>query len=173
LLGSDTSSTYSYSWSNVPAGSYTLTAVATDNLGSRTTSAARTVTVSDLSGALPAPWATQDVGSPAVNGSASESSGTYTVSGAGVDIWGTADQFRFVYQHLTGDGSIVARVRSINAVNAWSKAGVMMRNLTAGSKQRACSRADRTEWPSGGAPRREEQASIHTAPTPTRRTGFE
>ena len=45
LLGSDTSSPYSYAWSNVAAGSYTLTAKATDNLGAVTTSGAITVTV--------------------------------------------------------------------------------------------------------------------------------
>jgi regulation of enolase protein 1 (concanavalin A-like superfamily) len=135
LIGSDTSAPYTFSVSNVPAGSYTLTAVATDNLGGRTTSAARTVTVSDASGSVPAPWTAQDVGSPAVKGSTSESGGTFTVSGAGADIWGTADQFQFVYQQLTGDGEIVARVQSLTPVNAWSKAGVMMReSLAAGSK---------------------------------------
>ena len=38
LLGSDDSSPYSYTWSNVAAGSYTITAKATDNLGVETTS---------------------------------------------------------------------------------------------------------------------------------------
>jgi hypothetical protein len=45
LIGSDTSSPYSVTWSSVPAGSYTLTAVARDNDGATTTSSARTVTV--------------------------------------------------------------------------------------------------------------------------------
>jgi hypothetical protein len=45
-LGEDTSAPYSYDWTNVPAGSYSITARATDNLGAETTSAARTVTVS-------------------------------------------------------------------------------------------------------------------------------
>jgi regulation of enolase protein 1 (concanavalin A-like superfamily) len=135
LIGSDTSAPYAYSWSNVPAGSYTLTAVATDNLGGRTTSAARTITVSDSSGTVPSPWAAQDIGNPAVAGSASESSGTFTIKGAGRDIWDSADQFQFVYQLLTGDGSVQARVQSVAAIHAWSKAGVMMReSLSAGSK---------------------------------------
>lgn len=135
LLGTDTSSPYSYSWSNIPAGSYTLTAVATDNLGGRATSAPRTVTVSDPSGTVPAPWASQDVGNPAVAGSATESGGTFAVSGAGWDIWGNADEFHYVYQQLTGDGDIVAQVQSLLAVDPWSKAGVMMREtLNADSK---------------------------------------
>jgi len=45
LLGSDTSSPYSVSWSNVAAGSYILKAVATDNAGASTTSAGVSVTV--------------------------------------------------------------------------------------------------------------------------------
>ncbi len=44
-LGEDTSSPYAFTWSNVAAGSYSLTARATDNAGAVTTSAARTVTV--------------------------------------------------------------------------------------------------------------------------------
>ena len=44
-LGEDTSSPYDFTWSNVAAGSYSLTARATDNAGAVTTSAARTVTV--------------------------------------------------------------------------------------------------------------------------------
>ena len=36
-----------------------------------------------------------------------------SVTGAGVDIWDTSDQFQFVYQTLDGDGEIVARVTSL------------------------------------------------------------
>jgi len=45
LLGSDTTSPYSYSWASVAAGTYTLTAVAFDQDGGRTTSASVAVTV--------------------------------------------------------------------------------------------------------------------------------
>ncbi len=45
LLGSDNASPYSYTWSNVAAGSYSITAVATDNLGATTTSSAVTVVI--------------------------------------------------------------------------------------------------------------------------------
>lgn len=44
-LGSDTSAPYSVAWSGAAAGSYTLTAIATDNAGATTTSAARTISV--------------------------------------------------------------------------------------------------------------------------------
>jgi hypothetical protein len=53
--------------------------------------------------------------------------GTYTVGAAGADIWGTADDFRFVYKRLSGDGSITARVDSCTQANVWTKAGIMIR----------------------------------------------
>jgi hypothetical protein len=46
-LGEDTTSPYTYAWSGVGAGSYSLTARATDNLGATTTSAAVNVTVTN------------------------------------------------------------------------------------------------------------------------------
>ena len=45
LLSTVTASPYTYTWPNVAAGSYSLTAVATDNAGGSTTSTAKTVTV--------------------------------------------------------------------------------------------------------------------------------
>jgi probable HAF family extracellular repeat protein len=85
-------------------------------------------------GSLPAPWSTRDIGAVGVAGSASHATGTFTVKGAGADVWGTADAFRFVYQSLPGDGDIVARVASVQNVAAWVKAGVMIRQgLDAGS----------------------------------------
>jgi hypothetical protein len=60
--------------------------------------------------------------------------GTFTVGAAGVDIWGTADDFRFVYKRLSGDGSITARVNSVLDVQEWTKAGLMIReNLSVDS----------------------------------------
>jgi RHS repeat-associated protein len=45
LIGSALSAPYSFSWTNVGAGSYSLTAVATDNQGATTASAAMTIRV--------------------------------------------------------------------------------------------------------------------------------
>jgi regulation of enolase protein 1 (concanavalin A-like superfamily) len=62
----------------------------------------------------------------------------YTMSASGTDIWGTADQFRFAYKQLNGDGSITMRVDSIGNTNVWAKAGPMIREtLDAGAKN-AC-----------------------------------
>jgi regulation of enolase protein 1 (concanavalin A-like superfamily) len=85
--------------------------------------------------ALPAGWTKQDIGSVGVAGSATHSAGSYTLNGSGADIWGTADAFHYVWQPLSGDGEITARVASVENTNAWAKAGVMIReSLTAGSK---------------------------------------
>jgi hypothetical protein len=62
----------------------------------------------------------------------------YTVSASGTDIWGTADQFRFVYKQLSGNGSITMKVDSIANTNVWAKAGPMIREtLDANSKNAA------------------------------------
>ena len=86
---------------------------------------------------VPYPWTDSDVGSPAVPGSASYSNGVFTVNGGGADIWGTSDQFNYVSQPLTGDGSIVARVTAQSDTDAWAKAGVMIKQSTAGGSSYA------------------------------------
>ena len=135
LIASDTTSPYSVSWSNVAAGGYALTAVAFDNGGASTSSAAVNVTVSTGGSGIPTPWKNEDIGSPALSGSTSVTSGGFTVTGAGVDIWGTSDQFQFVHQPMQGDVEVIARVGSLQGTNAWSKGGVMIReNLTAGAR---------------------------------------
>ena len=57
--------------------------------------------------------------------------GTYTMTGSGADIWAVdgveADEFHFAYKMLTGVGSIIAKVGSIDNTNDWAKAGVMIR----------------------------------------------
>src|SRR5204863_1633344 len=45
LIGTDATAPYTFSWTNVPAGSYRLTAIATDNAGVSTTSTAVNITV--------------------------------------------------------------------------------------------------------------------------------
>ena len=61
--------------------------------------------------------------------------GTYTMTAAGADIWNTADEFHFAFKQLTGVGSIIAKVESVENTNVWAKAGVMIREtLDPGSK---------------------------------------
>jgi hypothetical protein len=67
-------------------------------------------------------------GCPASTGSFIEDPvGSFTVVGNGTDIGGYDDEFHFAYKVLTGAGSIVAKVESIENTNNWAKAGVMIR----------------------------------------------
>jgi len=67
-------------------------------------------------------------GYPASVGSFVESpAGTYTITASGADITGTADEFHYAYKTLTGPGSIIAKVESMQNTNQWAKAGVMIR----------------------------------------------
>ena len=115
------------------AGVYTLQLTATDGAIASADTVVITVNAPTQS-SLPPGWQTMDVGSVGIPGSATATNGTFTVQGAGADIWGSADAFRFAYYQLPGDGSIVARVATVQNVNVWTKAGVMIRqSLTAGS----------------------------------------
>jgi regulation of enolase protein 1 (concanavalin A-like superfamily) len=86
---------------------------------------------------LPAGWTVSSIGNPVISGSATHSSGTFSVSGAGTDIWGSSDQFTFVHRQLRGDATIVARVATLQNINPWSKAGVMIRSSLAANSRHA------------------------------------
>jgi hypothetical protein len=84
---------------------------------------------------LPAPWQNADLGTTGAAGSADYTAGTFTIRGAGADIWGTADAFQFVYRTLSGNGEIVARVATLQNTDPFAKAGVMIREtLSPGAK---------------------------------------
>lgn len=79
-------------------------------------------------------WSQVAVGTTSPAGSYTETSGTFSVKGAGADIYGTADAFHYVYKQVTGDATIIARATSLTNTNQWAKAGVMIReSLNAGS----------------------------------------
>ena len=77
---------------------------------------------------LPAGWQSDDIGAVGVAGTAFAENGTFTVTGAGEDVWGTADAFHYAHRELSGDGQIVAHVASIEGDEAWTKVGVMIRD---------------------------------------------
>jgi RHS repeat-associated protein len=85
---------------------------------------------------LPSGWLDEDIGPVGMAGSASYTNGVFTVQGAGQGISSgvTSDSFHFVYQPLSGDGTIVARVVSLTGGSSYESAGVMIREtLNAGA----------------------------------------
>ena len=68
-----------------------------------------------------------DIGNPGQPGDTVFTTGVYTLSGGGADIWNTSDQFHFNRGPLEGDGVVSARALSLTNTNTWAKAGVMLR----------------------------------------------
>ncbi len=101
-------------------------AVTAHNGGALSTATFESVTFSTC----PAGWTCGDVGAPALTGSESASNGVWTVQGAGGDIWGTSDQFHYVWQIWGVDGTLSVHVASQTNTSPWAKAGVMLRAST-------------------------------------------
>jgi hypothetical protein len=76
----------------------------------------------------PPSWVDRDIGAVGRPGSSSQNGGSFTVVGAGADLYNTADAFHYLFQTVTGDATIVARVVSIENVQVFTKATVMMRD---------------------------------------------
>jgi len=76
----------------------------------------------------------QDVGSVGLAGSAGYANGTFTAAGAGQGtFFSNFDGLHFVYQPLSGDGTMIARVVSLQGSSA-AQAGIMIREtLNAGA----------------------------------------
>ncbi len=83
-------------------------------------------------------WDHNDIGSTATAGDFIDNGdGSYSVTGSGADIWGTADAFHYVYKPLVGDGQMTVNVVGMTgtSTNVWQKAGVMIReSLAPGSR---------------------------------------
>ena len=117
------------------SGRYYYRVLALGDAGNSPYSAALTTSV-------PTPLLTQhqDIGTagdPSIAGTATFSNGTYTLTGAGSDVWGTDDHFQYLYRPFTGDGQIIARVVTEGSVSGLDKAGVMFRESLASNARNA------------------------------------
>lgn len=136
--------------------------------------------------ALPPPWQHQDIGAAPLAGSAETADGVFTLRGT-LDIWGTADGCHFAWQTLKGDGTIVARVRSIE-LTGHSKGGVAIRESLAADSRHATmvdTPTDGTQFlvrAVSGAPTTVQKTGLHKGTLPywvklvrggDRITGFE
>ena len=139
------------------AGRYTAPAV-----GTLATVKAANATFSGTAqvGVVPAPWSNTDIGSTGVTGLGyTQGAAPFTIEGSGSDIWGTADAFHFVYQTLSGDGSITARVASQQNTNGAAKSGVMIRNSLSSTDQYVLM----ATYPTGGVTMQDRTTSGGTA----------
>ena len=59
--------------------------------------------------------------------------GDVDVTAGGADVWGTSDEFHFVYQTKVGDFDVKAKVQRLDRANNWSKAGLMARETLDGN----------------------------------------
>ena len=129
FLGSDTVAMAETVWVGLAGTSVNQTSTALATIDRLTVSGG--TPVAPVAPPAPAPlppgWARTDVGVVGHTGDSAFASGTFTVKGAGTDIWGAADAFHFAYTTLAGDGAIVARVRSQQNTSSGAKAGVMVR----------------------------------------------
>ncbi len=76
---------------------------------------------------LPAGWTDMDIGFVGQAGSVELQGTSLVVSGAGADVWGRSDGLHFVYQTLSGDGELEAKVGNVDNTDPWAKAGLMVR----------------------------------------------
>lgn len=76
-----------------------------------------------------------DIGNPSIAGTVSVSEGGFDITAGGADVWGSKDEFNFVYFEQTGDFDFVTRIESLTATHQYTKAGLMAReDLTPGSR---------------------------------------
>ena len=54
--------------------------------------------------------------------------GTFALYGGGEDIWGSADQFRFLHQRVRGDFTLEVTLQGVEDVEGYTKAGLMARS---------------------------------------------
>ena len=117
---------------SVAPGTYPIIVLGASSTNSHSTPVSLAVT---SAGALPSPWLDTDIGAPAPAGSATFAGGVFSVNGSGADVYGTSDQFNYVYQAAGGNGTLIARVASqSNTGSTNSKAGIIWKaSTTAGS----------------------------------------
>jgi fibronectin type 3 domain-containing protein len=125
----------SYNDAGAPAGQtsfYELTAV--DTSGNESTPATANAMVPAQTG-----FTSVDIGNPQT-GSTTEitPNNAYDIQAGGTNIFGTADQFRFVYKQLTGNFDVKVQITSLSngdgTTSGYARAGIMARtDLTAGS----------------------------------------
>jgi regulation of enolase protein 1 (concanavalin A-like superfamily) len=120
-------------WTFIGADTIALgsTALAGLAVTSHDAAAVATAVFSNVSVTRARVWNGTDIGVVGRAGSWAPTSLGGAVTGAGDDIWNSADAFQFAWTPMHGDTEILARVTSLENVRAWTKAGVMIRQSLA------------------------------------------
>jgi hypothetical protein len=119
-LGTDTSSPYNFSWTNVPAGNYSLTARATDNQSAATTSGAISITVGTTNTAP-----TANITSPS-NGATFDAPASITINVTASDPGGSVASVSFY-----NGASLLGTDTSSPYSFTWNNVGAGTYSLTA------------------------------------------
>ena len=123
LIGTATAAPYTYTWSNVPAGSYTITAKATDGYGITNTSAAINV----VSNATP----TVSLTGPAAN-AVSVAPGSFTLTAEAADSDGTIAKVEFyATDSSTNTATLIGTATAAPYTTNWSNVPAGSYTLTA------------------------------------------
>ncbi len=139
LIGTSNTAPYQCEVTDLKDGTYYISARAYDNTGTATQATASQIHVNSPSGT--GSYISEDIGSPNVAGTASLNNGVLTVKGSGKlgksegaltgDVAdATTDNFHYVYQGLSGDGTIVAKLDNITAIDNHVLNGLMIREST-------------------------------------------
>ena len=99
---------------------------AEDSPGPIETIEKKTMTVAPATDALDG-WTAIDINNPLPGGQKVISDNAIELYAAGSDVYGTEDQFRFVYQKLSGDFALTATMDYLTFTNTYAKAGIMIR----------------------------------------------
>lgn len=137
LVGTESGGSCSYTYTGLADGTYNISVRAYDSEGRATQSNTSKLHVNSTAGI--GEWKSQDIGNPAVPGTASLTDGVLTVKGAGKlgkcegSVAGSplnsaaSDDFHYVYQELTGDTELVTRLDYYTAVDCHTFNGLMFR----------------------------------------------
>jgi endoglucanase len=74
-------------------------------------------------------WKVTDIGG-SLKGGLEVKNGEVVLYGGGNDIWATQDSFRFLHQSISGNFTLTTQVTSIESIETYTKAGLMVRANT-------------------------------------------
>jgi len=124
-----TTSALSYTDQGLSASTvYSYTVKAVDSAAKLSADSNTASATTDAAG-LPSPWVRQDIGNVGIASATTYNTATNAISvqAAGNDMWGTADQFSYLYKPLSGDGEMVLRVNALDFTDENARAGIMIR----------------------------------------------